>query len=249
MNMAIDEAILIAMMKKQAQNTVRFYRWNPSAVSIGKFQKINDEVYLDNCRTDKVDVVRRITGGGTVYHDSKDEVTYSIIAQREALNAQNITDVYANIYSGLVEALRMLGMNASFDEGNVRACPNLTVNGKKISGSAQCHKRGVVLQHGTLLLDVDFERMFRYLRVPWAKSCLEVANVAKHKITSIKAELGKPVSDKHLIKALVDGFEKSLDAKLGFDDLSAYEQSLARKLCSDKYSTYEWNYHVKDLAI
>jgi lipoate-protein ligase A len=244
-NMAIDEAILKAKIENFVPNTIRFYQWKPSAVSIGKFQSIEKEVHLDNCRKHGVDVVRRITGGGTVYHDAEDEITYSVIANKEDLEATDITAVYAKIYAGLAEAVKILGLTADFNEGNAKTCPNLTVNGKKISGSAQSHKRGVVLQHGTLLLDVDLEKMFTLLRVPWAKTCMEIVNVAKHKITSIKKEIGKDVPIKDVEQALIQGFQKALNIRIVDGELTLYERELAERLYKEKYSTNDWNFHVK----
>jgi lipoate-protein ligase A len=241
MNMAIDEAILKAKIENLVPNTIKFYRWKPSAVSIGKFQSIEKEVHLDNCRKHGVDVVRRITGGGTVYHDAEDEITYSVIANKEDLEAKDITVVYAKIYAGLAEAVKILGLTADFNEGNAKTCPNLTVNGKKISGSAQSHKSGVVLQHGTLLLDVDLEKMFTFLRVPWANTLMEIINVAKHKITSLKKELGKDVSVREAYQALIDGFQKALNIQLASGELTPYEHELAEKLYREKYTTDEWN--------
>ena len=80
MNMAVDEAILRCRAANSVPNTLRFYRWKPSAVSIGRFQKLENEVNLKNCAKLGVDTVRRISGGGTVFHDSEGEVTYSVIA-------------------------------------------------------------------------------------------------------------------------------------------------------------------------
>ncbi|MEM3731582.1 MAG: biotin/lipoate A/B protein ligase family protein [Candidatus Bathyarchaeia archaeon] len=242
LNMAIDEAILRAKTEKEVPNTIRLYRWKPSAVSIGKFQKIENEVHLDNCRKYGVDVVRRITGGGTVYHDFEGEITYSVIANKKDLGAGDIIEVYAKIYGGIIEALRTLGLKADFDRGNEKACPNLMVRGKKISGSAQSHKRGVVLQHGTILLDVDLEKMFTFIRVPWAKTRVEVVCVAEGKITSLTKELGKKVSMKEAEEALVEGFERALNIRLMPEKLTAYELELAEKLCKEKYSTEDWNF-------
>jgi len=241
MNMAIDEAILTARIGNLAPNTIRFYRWSPSAVSIGKFQIIENEVHLENCRKHGVDVVRRITGGGTVYHDAEDEITYSVIARKEDLKAKDITSVYAKIYNGIAEALKILGINADFNEGNTKTCPNLTVKGKKISGSAQSHKSGAVLQHGTLLLDVDLEKMFTFLRIRSTKTCLEVVNVAKNKITSIRKELGKNVSVEEAKQALIEGFQKALNIRLVNGKLTSYERELAKKLFKEKYTTDDWN--------
>ena len=246
MNMAIDEAVLEARIRGLALNTVRFYRWNPSAVSIGRFQKVENEVYLENCQRYSVDVVRRITGGGTVYHDADGEITYSVVASKEDLGARNITEVYAKIYAGIVEALKILGLKADFNQGDARACPNLKISGRKISGSAQCHKCDVVLQHGTILVNVNLEKMFTFLRVPWAKTCMEVVCIAKNKITSIRTELGKEISYTVVHKALVEGFQKALKTRLEKGDLTAHERGLAEKLCKEKYATKEWNMHGKE---
>ncbi len=189
MNMAIDEAILNARIAGQVPNTLRFYRWQPSAVSIGKNQNPEAEIYLDACKQLGVDVVRRISGGGTVYHDFEGEVTYSIIAKTETLGtAGDITTVYAKIYEAIKDALRLLGITADFSTGDAKNCPNMTVNGKKISGSSQTITRGVVLQHGTLLRSVDLPKMFQLLKLKNA-SCTQAADIGKRKITSIQNEL------------------------------------------------------------
>lgn len=243
MNMAIDEAIMKARIENHVQNTLRFYCWKPSTVSIGRFQNIEKEVQLDNCRRHGVDVVRRITGGGTVYHDVEDEITYSVVANKKDLEAPDITAVYAKIYAGLAEAVKILGLRADFNKGNLKTCPNLMVNGKKVSGSAQSHKRGVVLQHGTLLVDVELEKMFTFLRVPWAKTCMEVVGVAERKITSVKKELGRHVSVEEVKEALVKGFQKALNMKHVRGELTLYEKELSEKLCEEKYATDGWNFH------
>jgi len=247
MNMAIDEAILRARIAERVPNTLRFYRWNPSVVSIGKFQKPENEVYLDNCRRLGVDVVRRISGGGTVYHDAEDEVTYSLIAKTEDLGVTDIAAVYARVYAGIADALRILGITADFNEGDAKNCPNLTVNGKKISGSAQAHRSGIVLQHGTLLLSVDLERMFTVLRVPWAKTCMEVVGVAKNKITSVKEELGHAVSAETANNALSVGFKNAFGIQLTEGELTPFERELAEELCREKYATDDWNFYGKSV--
>jgi len=249
MNMAIDEAILQAKIKGVVPNTLRFYRWSPSAVSIGKFQNLENEVYMENCLKHGVDVVRRITGGGTVYHDAGGEITYSVVACKDDLDAKDITEVYAKIYAGIVEALKILGLKADFNEGKSRACPNLTVNGKKISGSAQCHKSGIVLQHGTILVDVNLERMFTFLKVPWAKTCMEVVCIARNKITSIKSELGREIPLEIVHGALVKGFHKTLKTPIEPEELTLYEKELAEKLYREKYVMAQWNIYGREISV
>jgi lipoyltransferase/lipoate-protein ligase len=251
MNMAIDEAILRQRVADAVPNTLRFYRWKPSAVSIGKFQKVENEVNLENCRKLGVDVVRRISGGGTVYHDSEGELTYSVIAKLEDMGTCDFTEIYSKIYAAITHALQLLGIPADYSTGDAKNCPNLTVKGKKISGSAQANKRGVVLQHGTLLLDVDLPRMFTVLRVPWANSCMQVVNVAKNKITSVQNELGHAVSSETAANAVAHGFAVALNMQVVEDvqaiavELTAEEKALAKQLCKEKYGTDEWNFGGK----
>jgi len=117
------------------------------------------------------------------------------------------------------------------------------VKEKKISGSSQANKRDSVLQHGTLLLDVDFERMFTLLRVPWAKTSMEVVNVARERITSIKTELGHAISPDTAANALEFGFSNALSAQMVEGRLTPFETELAKKLNEDKYTTEQWNFH------
>jgi lipoate-protein ligase A len=245
MNMAIDEAVLKARIEGHVADTLRFFRWNPSAVSIGKFQSVEKEVQLENCKQLGADIVRRITGGGTVYHDSEGEITYSVVASKESLKVETIADAYERIDGGLTQGLNILGVAADFNVGSAKACPNLTVKGRKISGSAQCHSRGVVLQHGTILANVDLEKMFTYLRVPWAESCMQVANVARRKITSLHEELGKSVSPAELVHAVREGFAQAFNVEIVEGELTPRERELAQKLCEQKYATTDWNLRGK----
>jgi len=239
-NMAIDEAVLRARIAGKVPNTLRFYRWRPSAVSIGRFQSVANEVDLDACRKHGVDVVRRITGGGAVYHDSEDEITYSVVVARDDLGEVDVTGAYKKICSGLVNALELLGVKADFSPGDTRNCPNVAVNGRKISGSSQSFKGGMVLQHGTILLRVNLEKMFTFLRVPWAKTCMEIVNVAEKKITSVRDELGIEVSVEQAYKALVKGFKDALGMRLIESALTKEELEATEKLRKEKYANQDW---------
>jgi len=190
-----------------------------------------------------VDVVRRISGGGAVFHESEHEVTYGVITDKENIKTPGITSVYSKIYAGLAEAISILGLRADFDKGNMRACPNLTVDSKKISGSAQSHSKGFVLQHGTLLTDVDFEKMFTFLRVPWVSTLQEIKNVAERRITSIRKELKRDISAEKIEGALVEGFERALNIQLEEGKLTPYEEKLAKELHDKRYTKDEWNLH------
>jgi len=242
MNMAIDEAVLTARIAGIVPNTLRFYRWKPSAVSVGRFQKVSEEVHVENCRRHEVDIVRRITGGGAVYHDSDGEITYSVVLHEQDLGSKDVVSAYNRLCSGLVEAAKNLGVNADFCPGNPNHCPNITIDGSKFSGSAQVRKKGMLLQHGTFLMRTGLEKMFTFLEVPWANALDEVLRVARKRLTSIEQELEASVSTEQTYEALVEGFQKALKTKFMEQDLTDYERNLAHELCSDKYATDDWNF-------
>ena len=242
-NMAIDEAILTARIAGKVPNTLRFYRWKPSAVSIGRFQKPFNEVHVENCRKHGVDIVRRITGGGAVYHDQEGEITYSVVVNRKDLGCADMDMIYAYkaICGGLIEAVRILGTNAEFNSIDPKQCPNITIQGRKISGSAQSCRRDVLLQHGTFLVDIDHEKMFTFLKVPWAKTLPDVFEVSKKKLTSAKQELKTDASVEEAYQALVKGFEKALKIRLAERKLTSHERKLAEELYITKFTTEDWN--------
>ena len=239
MNMAIDEAILKSRIKNLVPNTIRFYQWKPSAVSIGKNQKIHEQIYPEALQKNKVDVVRRTSGGGAVYHDYNGEITYSITALKKDI-AMDFTSFYITIYSAIIDALRLLGIPADFIEGDVKNCPNLAVNGKKISGSAQTVKREIIQQHGTLLVSVNLEKMFKLLRIG-NLDCNSATQIGKRKITSIQNELKHEISVKTVENALMQGLKAILKINLENSTLTNSELNIAKKLCENKYLTDNWN--------
>jgi len=245
MNMAIDEAILRARIGGKVPNTIRFYRWRPSAVSIGRFQDVYEQVSLGNCEKEGVDVVRRITGGGAVYHDCEGEITYSVVIKREDLGAEDVTATYDRICAGLIKALELLGVKADFNPGDYKNCPNIAINGKKISGSAQSIKHGTILQHGTLLISLNLNKMFTFLRVPWAKTCIELVSIAERRITSVEDETGSEPTIQQAYLSLVEGFQSALNITLSEDTLTKEEEETSRVLSREKFASKDWTFLSK----
>jgi lipoate-protein ligase A len=236
-NMAIDEAVLQLVAQGKSENTIRFYSWLPPAVSIGYFQSIEEEVDLESCKRNKVDVVRRITGGGAVFHDYEGEITYSVVVPEEHEKIPKaILDSYAVLCKGLVEGFKIIGLSAEFKPIN-----DIVVNGKKISGSAHTRKLNTILQHGTILCEVNPKLMFSLLKVTDEKIRDKLIKSAEERVTSIKKELGK-VDKNKVIDAMIKGFESALGIELEEGFLSKEELELASKLRNEKYGTKEWNF-------
>lgn len=238
-NMAIDEAICRLRSEDKSPNTVRLYRWKPSAVSIGYFQVLEQEVDIGACKRLGVDIVRRMTGGGAVYHSYEGEVTYSVIVNQDHLKIpRDIIKSYEFICSGIVMAMENLGIMAKFKPIN-----DIDVNGKKISGNAQTRRWNVVVQHGTILLDTDIRTMFTVLKVSNEKISDKLIKSAEERVTTIRRELGKRVTFKDAAEALKASFSKVFDVKLIEGDLNREETELVSKLRKEKYSTYEWTFN------
>ncbi|MEM0050436.1 MAG: biotin/lipoate A/B protein ligase family protein [Candidatus Bathyarchaeia archaeon] len=237
-NMALDEAIAIARSKKLVPNTIRFFRWEPSAVSIGYFQSMEEEVDIEACNRLGINYVRRRTGGGAVYHDRDGELTYSIVVDEEhPLISRDLQKTYEVLCSGLVRGLRSLGVPAEF-----RPINDIVVEGKKISGNAQTRSMGVVHQHGTILRDVNPNLMFTVLRVPSEKIRDKMIKSVEERVTSINKYLKREVSFDELKRALIRGFEEAFNIRLVPGEVTEYEENLAIKLRDEKYSTREWNF-------
>jgi len=240
MNMAVDETILTARIEDRVPNTLRLYRWRPSAVSIGYFQDAEKEANLEACRNHGVDVVRRPTGGGAVYHAFEGEITYGIIVNEGDLGVSGAVTRYQKLCGGIIYALDQFGVKAEFSSGSPRACPNILASGRKISGNAQLRRRGVLLQHGTVLVNLNLEEMFTFLRVPWAKTVAEVVQVAERKLTSLWQVLNSEITFDAVSEALIQGFAKALQAQFIRGELTPFEVETAEKLYG-KYRSDKWN--------
>jgi lipoate-protein ligase A len=223
LNMAIDEALMESIGQMPV---LRIYGWQPPAVSIGYFQSIKEEVDLEKCNEIGIDVVRRLTGGGAVLHEF--ELTYSFITKQYP---RNIMESYRWICEAIVISINRLGFDASFVPLN-----DIIVKGKKVSGSAQTRRNGVLLQHGTLLLGVDVDKMFCVLKVPSEKLRDKIIKDVKERVTSLA---GTTFDDMAL--SLKTNFATKFDANLLADSLSTEEISRARWLAERKYSSKEWN--------
>lgn len=239
--MAIDHALLDALHNEAGANTLRFYRWCPSAVSIGRFQRIEDEVDLEACKALKVDVVRRLSSGGAVYHDFEGELTYSVICRMtEAAIPLDIMASYKHLCSGLLKGLRSLGLDAEFSPGSERFCPNLFVAGRKVSGNSQSRRGNALLQHGTILRLLDSQKMLSVLKTP--KANVETIQRIAEALTSLQQELDEVPSFERIEESLVAGFSTALGARFYEEPLTDAELESARGLAKSWYESPSWTF-------
>lgn len=247
--MAIDEAILHALADGMGCPTLRFYQWYPPCLSLGYNQPCSD-VDIEACARLGYTWVRRPTGGRAILHC--DELTYSVIAPENEPRVQGgITESYRRLSQGLLAGLRILGadvfqpqeekvLNAQQGAACFDTPSNyeITVEGKKLIGSAQVRRRGQVLQHGALPLYGDLDRIFACLRS--SAGCRSLRDRA----ITLEQALGRAVSFEEVAQALAQGFSQALNLDLVENTLSEYELRLAEQLYHTRYTTDEWNCRV-----
>lgn len=230
-NMALDEAIQ-ERVADGADPVIRFYRWEPAAVSIGYFQRLREEVDVKQCAADGIDYVRRRTGGGAVYHDPDGELTYSVIAP-ESVYPSDIEESYRAIIDRVIDGFSRVGIEATFAPIN-----DVEVDGRKLSGNAQTRRDGVLLQHGTLLYDLDPERMFTALSVDAEKIADKQLERARDRVATVTSL--SDASMEELREAMIEAFT----AGRAFRESEYREAELERagELAEDRYATDAWNF-------
>ncbi|MFM1653046.1 biotin/lipoate A/B protein ligase family protein [Brevibacillus sp. B_LB10_24] len=259
MNMAVDEAILISHSEGKVPPTVRFYTWEPATLSIGYFQKAAKEIDLDAVKGSGLGFVRRPTGGRAVLHDK--ELTYSVIvSESHPKMPSGVTEAYKVISLGLLHGFQELGLQAemvslaSEEEKEKYSSPGssacfdspswyeLVVEGKKVAGSAQTRQKGVILQHGSILLDMDVELLFSLLHFPSDRVKQRMMDSFRQKAVTINEVSPHPVGLAEAVDAFYRGFASGLEVSLEKQELTPDETALAEELARTRYGTDEWNF-------
>jgi len=196
-----------------APPALRLYRWQPPALSLGRFQDVAD-VDHDACSARGVEVVRRPTGGRALLHGA--DLTYAVIAQRGPGDMRDVDATYQWLARALVAGLARVGVDAEIarNDGPAGAVcfagqqgADLRVGDRKICGSAQLNRDGAVLQHGAILLT----------RLPFDETDLLLGDHDRahlRRATVTLAELGAPTDARTVARALVEGFCETLKIEL-----------------------------------
>ncbi len=222
-NMEKDLELMDEVVAGESPPTLRLYRWSPPAVSLGYFQDEDEVVDMEACRKAGIDVVRRPTGGRAVLHDQ--ELTYSIVVPEAHpfINKGGVIDAYRSISRGIVTAFNLLDIVASltpeehsrgglapgscFDSATAY---EIQVDGKKVVGSAQLRRDGIVLQHGAILFKLPLELYQTVLKKDPA-----FENEAKLELGQKAAgllDLGYNISYDRMTRALVKAFSMVVPA-------------------------------------
>lgn len=257
-NMAMDESLLNFVSRGEIDPVVRFYTWNPATLSVGYFQRLKKEIDIDKVNEKGFGLVRRQTGGRGVLHDK--ELTYSVIVSEEHPNMPStVTEAYRVISEGLLEGFKLLGFEAYFaiprskEEREKLKQPRsavcfdapswyeLVVEGRKIAGSAQTRQKGVILQHGSLLQDVNVDELFDMFIFKNDRLKDKMKKAFVDKAVAINDISDRHISIEEMEKAFEEGFKKGLNIE--FKPLTLSDEQIKEvKELEEKYRSDEWLY-------
>ena len=254
-NMAVDESILVHIGRGDSPPTVRLYAWTPACLSLGYAQPHAD-VDAERLKERGWEVVRRATGGRAILHT--DELTYSIIAPNdEPLVSGTVLESYNRLAQALLLAVKNLNVPVELkqveQDGNLRNNPicfevpsayEITVDGKKLIGSAQARKKEGVLQHGSLPLTGDLTRICQALVFESEAARTAAANRLLTRATTVESALGRAVGWEEASQAFVGAFEAQLGLHFTYGKLSEKEISRTEELVREKYGHPSWTERV-----
>jgi len=240
-HLALDQVLAEEVGEGRREPTLRIWEWEEPAVVIGSFQSVRNEVDLEQAAAHGFEVVRRISGGGAMLMDAGAIVTYSLYAPLDLVAGMSFAESYAYLDDWTVQALRSLGIDATYQPLNDISSP-----AGKIGGAAQKRLAGVnghggaVLHHVTMSYDMDGELMTRVLRIGREKiSDKGIASAAK-RVDPLRSQTG--LSRAEIIDRMIETF-RGLHG-LTPDELSPAELERAERLVAEKFATDEWLYRV-----
>jgi lipoyl(octanoyl) transferase len=248
-NMAVDEALLKHFKPETSMPVFRLYEWEPAAISLGRFQDANTVIDLSQCQKNQTTVVRRMTGGGAIFHTS--ELTYSLICSEKDLpGTLTIKESYRTLTRFLIMTYADLSLKADY------ACNlllkkqkykigektpvcfagwepyDIIIRGKKIGGNAQFRKKNIVLQHGSIPLKFDFDQSKKlFTKQP--------SNITS--TTTALVNEGITVSSEALEKLCIKNFSKHLQIEFLKTDTTIQENFTVKHLIDHKYMCDNWN--------
>jgi lipoate-protein ligase A len=231
LHMALDEVLTDALASGRRPPTLRIWEWALPAVVIGRFQSLRNEVDAEAATQHGIEVVRRISGGGAMFVEPGNTITYSLYAPMSLVEGLTFQQSYALMDQWVLDALEELGIRAWYQPLN-----DITSEAGKIGGAAQTRRGGAVLHHVTMAYDIDAAKMLQVLRIGREKLSDKGTTSAAKRVDPLRSQTGLPREE--VIARMVDTFRRLHG--LADDHLRDDELAQAQKLVRDKFGTANW---------
>jgi lipoate-protein ligase A len=237
--MAADYALLLSVAEGLSPPVIRFYSWASPIITIGYFQDAGTEADLAECAASDVGLIRRATGGGAVFHEH--EITYSMIfPAAHPFAGTDILDSYTKTLKPFIQALSAFGLDAQHSPVN-----DIEISGLKISGNAQTRRKETVLQHGTILIDIDRPKAFRCLTVPEEKTRRKKISSPSMRVTCLKDHLGEKALSHSFAGEFIDAVTASLHESSGVKSVPSFfsdrETAETKRIEATVFADERWN--------
>lgn len=235
LHMALDQVLLEEVAAGRRAPTLRIWEWAAPAVVIGIFQSLKNEVDAEAAQRHGIQVVRRISGGGAMFIEPGNTITYSIYAPESLVVGMSFREAYAYMDTFVLQALGELGIKAWYQPLN-----DITSEGGKIGGAAQARRSGAVLHHVTMAYDIDAAKMLQVLRIGREKLSDKGIQSAAKRVDPLHSQTGLPRAA--IIDRMVDAFRRRNG--LSPSALSPAELAAAERLITEKFGTEAWRAKV-----
>ena len=236
MHVAMDEVLTQDVGAGSRNPTLRFWEWQAPSVVIGSFQSVRNEVDPGGADRHGVTVVRRISGGGAMFMEHGNAITYSIYVPQSLVDGLSFADSYPFLDAWVMEALQRLGIQAWYQPLN-----DIATEVGKIGGAAQKRlANGGMLHHVTMSYDIDADKMLEVLRIGREKMSDKGTKSAKKRVDPLRRQTG--LTREEIIGVMMATFRErygAVEASLSDDDLRRAED-----LVEHKFGTEEWLYRV-----
>lgn len=247
-NLAVDEALArVCASSEEKKSTLRFWK-TKSAVVIGRFQCVHEEVNLSYCLENDIAIARRFTGGGAVFHDDGNLNFVICGDQQDAAVSRILADFYEVFVGAVVRALRSLNIPAEYDK--TRNC--IRSNGRKVTGTAGWIKRGVSFLHGTLLVNADLDMLRCALDPPAGqpvylrdRTRIRCKPSERDHVTNLVDETEDKITQRDVINAIRDSVQAVIGQEVEAQKLTPEEKTASERLYQERYSQPSWNLGIR----
>ena len=231
LHMALDDVLTDEVSSGRRPPTLRIWEWASPAVVIGRFQSLRNEVDAEAARRHGIDVVRRISGGGAMFIEPGNTITYSIFAPLSMVEGMSFAQAYAFMDEWVLAALAELGIDAWYQPLN-----DITSAAGKIAGAAQARRGKAVLHHVTMAYDIDAAKMLDVLRIGREKLSDKGTTSANKRVDPLRSQTGLP--REAVIERMLEVFAKLHGGTPG--TLRPAELQRAEALAIGKFATPAW---------
>jgi lipoate-protein ligase A len=235
LHMALDDVLTHEVGSGRRAPTLRLWEWAAPAVVIGRFQSLRNEVDMTAAQRHGIEVVRRVSGGGAMFIEPGNTITYSIYAPLSLIKGMSFQEAYAYLDAWVLQALAELGIKAWYQPLN-----DITSAEGKIAGAAQVHRGGAVLHHVTMAYDIDATKMLEVLRIGREKLSDKGTLSAAKRVDPLRSQTG--LSRKAVINSMIATFRRLYG--LSDSEVLADELARATELAEAKFSSDAWRADV-----